>query len=552
MKKNSVHRTFSWFVIVTLMFFGIHYVFEINKQSQVISLASQEPDDHNHEETDSDSHEDHGHEHAEDSISHTAWSEHIEWFIELARPEPNHSAQFAAHVTLLEDFSPAMQGDFDVIATQGTQKVETHAHSPSRPGIFTPSITIPSTGIWKLTITYSSGKLEESIQYEIEVFEAGEAPAEEEGDGGISLLKEQQWNLPFQTAWAKNRELAEYLPVYGSIVPRPVGHAQIIAPIAGRFSPADGDDGIQPGTMVQANEVIGFIEPQYTGPEMTAQLLNRSELISSRVQVERDLAQSRQQMEKAKKELERTRSLYKQKAKSQRELEQAELDYRLAKESFDSAQRLLSQLNESKDAVSKGQFPIISPIQGTISHMEAVAGSYIETNGELFEIIDLSTVWVDAHVYEQDISLLQNDIHAYVTTPTYPDQFFECNHLVHIGAKLEQGTRTLPVKYEIANSNKKLKVGMAVTVYLEIKPIANVLSIPQKAVVDENARSVVYVQLDGETFEKRVVTLGRKDRGMVEVVNGLEPGERIVTEGAHFVRLASLQTQMGGGHGHPH
>jgi RND family efflux transporter MFP subunit len=524
---------------------GFYFVDSQNELPQLIMSASAQEHDHAEDEAG-------GHEHAEDSISHTAWTDHIEWFIELARPIPNHAAQFAAHVTLLKDFSAAMEGKFDVVATQGSQRVETHSDAPARPGIYTPSIMIPSTGIWTINITFTNAILKESIQYEIDVYAEVQAPVEDDDGGGISLLKEQQWNLPFQTAWTETSELAEYLPVYGTIVPRPAGHAKIIAPIAGRFFPGDGGQSIQPGTVVQENEVIGYIEPQYAGPEMTAQLLNQSELISSRSQVERDIAQNKQRMESAKKELERVKALFEQKAKSQKDVEQAELDYELSKGSYESAQRLLSQLNNTKDAVSRGRLPILSPIKGTINHMEAVAGSYIETNGELFEIIDLSNLWVDAHLHEQDISLLNENVGAYISTAAYKEQIFECDQLVHIGSSLEMDTRTLPVKYLIANPNQKLKIGMAVTVYLEIKPLAQVLSIPESAVTDEDARNVVYVQVDGESFERRVVQLGRKDRGMVEVTKGLEQGERVVSQGSHFVRLASLQTQMSGGHGHPH
>lgn len=543
MKRTYLVKRFIWILMITA---GFYFVDSQNELPQLIMSASAQEHDHAEEE------EAGGHEHAEDSISHTAWTDNIEWFIELARPIPNHAAQFAAHVTLLKDFSAAMEGTFDVVATQGSQRVETHADAPARPGIYTPSIMIPSTGKWTINITFSNAILKESIQYEIDVYEEGQAPVEEDDGGSISLLKEQQWNLPFQTAWTETSELAEYLPVYGTIVPRPAGHAKIIAPIAGRFFPGDGGLSIQPGTVVQENEVIGYIEPQYAGPEMTAQLLNQSELISSRAQVERDIAQSKQRMENAKKELERVKALFEQKAKSQKDVEQADLDYELSKGSYESAQRLLSQLNNSKEAVSRGRLPILSPINGTINHMEAVAGSYIETNGELFEIIDLSNLWVDAHLHEQDISVLNDDIGAYISTAAYKEQIFECDQLVHIGSSLEMDTRTLPVKYSITNPDQKLKIGMAVTVYLEIKPQAQVLSIPESAVTDEDARNVVYVQVDGESFERRVVQLGRKDRGMVEVIKGLEQGERVVSQGSHFVRLASLQTQMSGGHGHPH
>src|SRR5690606_24907827 len=103
-----------------------------------------------------------------------------------------------------------------------------------------------------------------------------------------------------------------------------------------------------------------------------------------------------------------------------------------------------------------------------------------------------------------------------------------------------------------ANEDDRLRAGMAVTAHLQVSEAETVVAVPETALVDEQGLSVVYVQLEGESFARRVVRTGRRDGGYVEISSGLEAGERVVTDGAYFVRLASAGTTMSAGHGHPH
>jgi hypothetical protein len=161
------------------------------------------PDTHDHA-------GDHGHAHAhgENTISHTAWTESCEWFVELDIPIAGHDVAFAAHVTLLDNFKPATSGDFNVQASSGTKTAETQAGAPARPGIFTPTIRFPEAGQWTLKLVFEGGGLKDSIDWPITVLDAEAQPEpEEEQEGLISYLKEQQWKVPFNTAWVVKRNL---------------------------------------------------------------------------------------------------------------------------------------------------------------------------------------------------------------------------------------------------------------------------------------------------------------------------------------------------------
>jgi len=107
------------------------------------------------------------------------------------------------------------------------------------------------------------------------------------------------------------------------------------------------------------------------------------------------------------------------------------------------------------------------------------------------------------------------------------------------------------VIYEVPNPEGKLRIGMFVQVHVATGRAENAIAIPESAVVDEGGRPTAYVQVAGETFEKRYLELGLRDSGFAEVKSGLQEGERVVIKGAYAIRLASMATQIPA-HGHAH
>jgi membrane fusion protein, heavy metal efflux system len=123
---------------------------------------------------------------------------------------------------------------------------------------------------------------------------------------------------------------------------------------------------------------------------------------------------------------------------------------------------------------------------------------------------------------------------------------------VAVGRVVDRQTRAVPIVFELDDPPPSVAVGQAVTLRLIRATRADGVSIPAGAVVDDAGQAVVFVQVGGESFERRPVRLGGpREGGYVHIVGGLEPGERIVTRGAHLVRLAALSPQTPG-HGHVH
>jgi multidrug efflux pump subunit AcrA (membrane-fusion protein) len=123
--------------------------------------------------------------------------------------------------------------------------------------------------------------------------------------------------------------------------------------------------------------------------------------------------------------------------------------------------------------------------------------------------------------------------------------------VISVGSVIDSLSRTLPVIFEVANADGSVKVGATARVRLRTGATQQGVVIPASAVLDEDGRPIVYVQPEGETFEKRSIRLGGQDGDRVLVLEGIKPGERIVTGAAYQVRLASMSTAAPA-HGHEH
>lgn len=194
--------------------------------------------------------------------------------------------------------------------------------------------------------------------------------------------------------------------------------------------------------------------------------------------------------------------------------------------------------------------PIPSPISGIVSVVHAAPGDSVEEGRKLFDLIDTNSIWVEARVYEPDVPKLNQGVSALIEI-SETSTTLESEKLVSIGGTLDTVSRTTPIVFEVKNENGALKIGSSVRVHIRTKKSGKGTVIPVSALVDEDGKMVAYVQLDGEAFEKRELKLGIREGNFVQVLDGIKPGERVVTEGAYSIRLMSLSSQIPA-HGHAH
>ncbi len=198
----------------------------------------------------------------------------------------------------------------------------------------------------------------------------------------------------------------------------------------------------------------------------------------------------------------------------------------------------------SKPATS---VPIRSPFGGTVTRRLVSEGNYISPGTGLYQVSDLSTVWVQLDAYERDLGMLDKEQKVELEFNAYPGESFE-GTIAFIDPVLNPRTRTAEVRVEVPNPEGRLRPGMFAEAIVERKARGNSpLVIPETAAIFTGKRSIVYVEVprtDRPTYASREVRLGPKIQGQYPVVAGLNEGEWVVTHGA-FTLDADLQIRGG-------
>ncbi len=205
---------------------------------------------------------------------------------------------------------------------------------------------------------------------------------------------------------------------------------------------------------------------------------------------------------------------------------------------------------------------IRSPQTGYVVDKKIVAGSSVETRMTLFEVADLSTVWVEADVYEKDIALLKPGQAVEATVEAFPNRTF-AGKLALVYPQLDTATRTNRVRFELNNPQRELRPGMFATVQINaplesIEPYKSLavksgtilltghgegnaaagyefLVVPERAVVDSGTKKVVYVEREPGLFEGVEVELGPRNGQYYPVLKGLSPGDRVAAAGGFLI-----------------
>jgi Cu(I)/Ag(I) efflux system membrane fusion protein len=187
-----------------------------------------------------------------------------------------------------------------------------------------------------------------------------------------------------------------------------------------------------------------------------------------------------------------------------------------------------------------------SPVSGIVIEKKAVQGMRFMPGEALYQVSDLSAVWVVADVAEQDIALVKSGSKARIRINAYPDKLFE-GRVSYVYPTLKAETRTVPVRVELANPGLLLKPAMFAQVELPVSARAQVLTVPVSAVIDSGARQIVLVQLGAGRFEPRSVLLGERSDDYVAVREGVKEGELVVTAANFLIDAESnLKAAIGG------
>ena len=479
------------------------------------------------------------------TVAVTHWTEKTELFMEYPPLTAGQTVRSAIHLTGLEDFQALTEGSVVVELRRADGKVESFStKEPSRPGIFGVDITPSQSGDYTMTVRLDSHQLDDthelgSVTVYASVAEAAAAVEEEEEGEAISFLKEQQWTLEFATERVASRALRESFRVTAEVWPRTGGEAEVISPVDGRLF-ATGSIPVL-GSPVKKGQTLARLIPRSASP-------------SDRAAVELALIEATHELERSGRDRKRASRLLAAGAVPSKRLEEAQARETIAKAKLKAAQIRMAQYESTRttegDIPPEAVFHLRSPLTGVIAEAHATAGANVEEGETLFRIVKTNPVYVIANVPEAEISRLRQLSGAELEVPGVAKPL-RLGRPVSVGRVIDPETRTLNVIYQVSNRDRLLAIGQSVFLRLFTSAASKAPAVPESAVVDDGGRPVVFVQAAGESFERRAVTLGYRENGYVHVLEGVRPGERVVTRGAYLIRLAALSSQIPA-HGHVH
>lgn len=432
---------------------------------------------------------------------------------------------WAIHFTALGTFQPVTEGRLTLeFGGPDGQTYTEVAEAPVSPGHYDPAPTLPSPGMYDLVMILEGPQVDDEIFIgPIRVFASEDElpllpPAE---DVGIAFLKEQQWPIDFATVVAEERPVSPGFAAPGALMAAPDGRVEITAPVDGivrwdanRTAPAE-------GSRVGAGDVLVRLSP-VPGDNTYASVK------ADAARLEREVA--------------RTERLVAAGAIAERRLEEARHDLEVVQARL-----------EAMDATAGDDYMLTlrSPISGAVVQRSFATGERVEAGATLMSIVDSRRLHLRFRVPAAEAQELTRVVGA-TFRPEGSTEVVRANRLHSVGAVIDPERRTLPVTFVVDNPSGTLKAGMLVRGRILTGEGAPALALPAQAIMDEDGIQVAYVQIGGETFERRAVTTGPTDGQWTVVTSGVRRGERVVTRGQYQIKLASLNTSEISDHGHAH
>ncbi|MDT8437059.1 MAG: efflux RND transporter periplasmic adaptor subunit [Gemmatimonadota bacterium] len=464
------------------------------------------------------------------SVVVTQWNDSTELFLEYPHPVAGAATgNWAIHLSDMSTFLPITEGTLTVrFLRNGGEAKRYTVEAPARAGIFLLDPVIDQPGEYEVEIALV-GPQAKSLHTlpRVRVWAGRDEipPAEEEGGAGIAFLKEQQWQIPFAVRPAREREVHRAVSAPGELVAPDGALAKVSAPTSGIAPAAANRSAPSPGQAVRAGDVLALLDP---------------------TSGEGGYARARGAVERLEREVARAERLWDAGAISARRLQEARHDLEIARAEL----RGMGGGDGGGDGDGDFRLRVRAPISGVVAQRSFVPGGRIEAGEPLFTIVDPSTLWLRVHLPPAAAASLPRDARASFTVDGVPHPF-ATSRLVSVGSTVDPGTRTVPAVFAVENPDATLLVGQYARAVVPVGGTVSGVAIPHGAIVDDNGTPVAYVQTGGETFERRVLALGETDAAHTRVLEGIRPGEMVVTTGAYQVRLSSMSgDEFAGGHAH--
>ena len=355
---------------------------------------------------------------------------------------------------------------------------------------------------------------------------------EHEGEGRVKMAVETQKQNGVTVAAAQKQRLGGVISATGKVEANADRIAHVSPRIPGKIVAVRASL----GDNVSAGQILATLDSVELG-----EAINRYHQSKTRL----SLAQSN---------MDRIKALVEKKIAARKDILQAETDYKMAQTELHTDEERLSLYGVSAsdlagDKHKRPLLPVRSPIGGIITEKHAIVGELSDPSKSLYTVADLSSVWVLVDINEKDLSKVRKGQGAVVSVGAFPDLKLK-GRIAYIADLVDEATRTVKARIDVANPGRKLKPEMFATVELALPAdTPPVLAVPEDAFQELEGKKVLFVTENGTEFEPRKVELGRTSGGMAEVVAGLKEGERYAAKGS-FLLKSEMQKGELGEHGH--
>jgi len=260
--------------------------------------------------------------------------------------------------------------------------------------------------------------------------------------------------------------------------------------------------------------------------------------------------QSKTRLALAQSNMERIKTLVEKKIAARKDILQAETEFKTVQTELHTDEERLSLYGVSTSALREEShkrplLPVKSPINGTITEKHAIVGELSDPSKSLYTVADLSSVWVLVDINEKELAKVHKGQAASVAVGAFPDLKLK-GRITYIADLVDEASRAVKARVEVANPGRKLKPEMFATVELTLPASAPaVLAVPEDAIQDLEGKKTLFITQDGTMFTPRAVETGLASGGMVEITAGLKEGERYAIKGGFLLKSELKKGELG-------
>ena len=481
--------------------------------------------------------------HAEDNWSVTAWGERYEVFPECGPLISGQATTCNAHVTVLQGFAPLTDGAVTVVLRGSGPDLVFRQDRPKRDGIYPVEVRPPSEGIFDLLFQVDGPAGREEIAGgSVRVGTAtspGALVADQEtaNPGAIPFLKEQQWRTAFATARVSEGTLIESIAAPARVTPQAGGEVTLTATFDAAVAP---EPWPYPGLDVTKGRVVFRLQPRAGDRSL--------------LDLQADATSLAADVDAARRRVERLTELLRVGATSAAELERAQASLAGLEARLRSARQGVGPAGAPAGSSPDTSIAITAPWSGRVAEVSVSPGQTVTAGTSLARLVRLRPLWIVLALRPEDAARVQGRPSGLLIRRPGSSEVMKVGsedlRLISRSPEVDPRTASISLIVEADRSATDLAIGSGVEADLLLEGELRGIVVPAAALIDDSGVVVAYVQIEGESFARRELRILAR-QGDQALVEGLRPGERLVTLGAGAIRRSSLLSS-GTPEGHVH